>query len=82
MSSARFPVVCITMILGAVVYRWTSEMVSSVGRLLALALFVPNANIVAHTRILSTGLRAACVWRLDHSFSDGDARFALSGFSG
>ncbi|MCJ7735709.1 MAG: hypothetical protein MUQ10_00145, partial [Anaerolineae bacterium] len=61
MFLARFPVVFLAMILGAIVYRWTSELIGSVGGLLALTLLVFNPNIVAHARILSTDLGAACL---------------------
>ncbi len=81
---ARFPVVGLALILGAVVYRWADDMYagarmrprmermtdrlrsatsarSNGGGLLALALCVFNPNIVAHARVLSTDLGAACL---------------------
>jgi len=61
MFLVRFPVVCIAMLLGAIVYRWASEMVGSMGALLALALLVFNPNIVAHAKVFSTDLGAACL---------------------
>jgi 4-amino-4-deoxy-L-arabinose transferase-like glycosyltransferase len=58
---ARFPVIGLGLILGAVVYRWATDMYRRAGGLLALALCVLNPNIVAHARILSTDLGAACL---------------------
>ncbi len=58
---ARFPVISLALILGAVVYRWAADMYGVSGGLLALALIVFNPNIVAHGRILSTDLGATCL---------------------
>jgi hypothetical protein len=74
---ARFPVIGLALILGAVVYRWADDLYagarssrpgsprtsawSNAGGLLALALCVFNPNIVAHARVLSTDLGAACL---------------------
>jgi len=58
---ARFPVIGLALILGAVVYRWAADLYSVPGGLLALALYALNPNIVAHARILSTDLGAACL---------------------
>ncbi len=58
---ARLPVIGLALILGAVVYRWAADMYQGAGGLLALALCVLNPNIVAHARILSTDLGAACL---------------------
>jgi len=58
---ARFPVIGLALILGAVVYRWAADLYGVPGGLLALALCVLNPNIVAHARILSSDLGAACL---------------------
>jgi 4-amino-4-deoxy-L-arabinose transferase-like glycosyltransferase len=58
---ARLPVIGLALVLGAVVYRWAADMYRSAGGLLALVLCVLNPNIVAHARILSTDLGAACL---------------------
>ena len=58
---ARFPVIGLALILGAVMYRWAADLYGAPGGLLALALCVSNPNIVAHARILSTDLGAACL---------------------
>jgi hypothetical protein len=60
MFLARLPVVLLAMVLGAVVYRWGVDMFGPPAALLALALLVFNPNIVAHARVLSTDLGAAC----------------------
>lgn len=56
----RFPVVLLAMLLAAMVYRWAAEMHCAAGGLLALGLLVFNPNIVAHARVFSTDLGAAC----------------------
>ena len=60
MFLARFPIMCLALLLGAVVYRWAADLYGVSGGLLALTLCVLNPNLIAHARIVSTDLGAAC----------------------
>lgn len=86
---ARFPVIGLALILGAVVYRWAADLYGAPGGLLALALCALNPNVVAHARILSTDLGAACLamsalylwWRWAQKPPSGVARVGISPFA-
>lgn len=59
--AGRLPIVLMTMLLGAVVYRWASDLFGSRGGLLALALYAFDPNIIAHGSLITTDM-AVTLW--------------------
>lgn len=53
---ARTPIMILSLIFGFFVYLWAKELFGKKGGLLALILFVFNANIIAHSRFVTTDL--------------------------
>ncbi len=56
---ARLPTVCFSLLLGALVYLWSSELFGVVGGLISLGLYVFDPNIIAHSRLVTTDLPCA-----------------------
>jgi 4-amino-4-deoxy-L-arabinose transferase-like glycosyltransferase len=81
----RLPVVGLTMLLAAGVCRWARELLGSMAGLLALLLLAFDPNILAHGRLATSDLGAACsllwatylFWRYDAH--PNWQRFALAG---
>jgi hypothetical protein len=57
--AARVPTVLAALLLGLVIYRWARELYGTQAGLLALSLFVLDANLLAHARWVTTDLYAA-----------------------
>ena len=55
---ARIPTMWLTLLLGAFVYRWASELFGRWGGLLALVLYALDPNIIDHGRLATTDLGA------------------------
>ncbi len=65
----RLPIMALGVLLGAVVFRWATDLFGSSAGLLALALYAFDPNLIAHSRLSTTdlGLAAAmtfAMWRL------------------
>jgi len=58
--SARVPVMLMSLLLGAFVFRWAADLLGPNAGLLALALYAFDPNIIAHSAIAATDLGAAC----------------------
>jgi hypothetical protein len=59
--ATRVPVMWLTLILAALLYRWTREIGGPWAGLIALALLVFDANILAHGRLTTTDLGVTCL---------------------
>jgi len=70
--AARVPVALLAVLLGAVVFRWATDLWGWKGGLLALFLLALDPNILAHASVAGTDLGAACFIAL--------ALFSLSRF--
>ncbi len=78
---ARVLSIHLTLLLGAVLYRWGKDMTQGKGGLLALAMFIYDPNMLAHGRLVSTDIpptllftlclylyhRALTIWKGPHS---------------
>jgi len=53
---ARIPIMLISLIFGYFVFRWTKELFGNKAGIFALILFVFSANIIAHSRFVTTDL--------------------------
>ncbi len=53
---ARIPIMLLALIFGYFIYRWARELFGTKAGLFALVLFVFNANIIAHSRFVTTDL--------------------------
>ena len=65
----RLPIMALGVLLGAVVFRWATDLFGPSAGLLALALYAFDPNLIAHSRLSTTdlGLAAAmtfAMWRL------------------
>ncbi|MEE8390255.1 MAG: glycosyltransferase family 39 protein [Anaerolineae bacterium] len=58
--AARVPVALLAVLLGAVVFRWASDLWGWKGGLLALFLLTFDPNILAHAAVAGTDLGATC----------------------
>ena len=58
--SARVPVMLMSLLLGAFIFRWATDLFGPNASLLALALYAFDPNIIAHSAIAATDLGAAC----------------------
>jgi len=58
--AARAPVALLAVLLGAVVFRWASDLWGGKGGLVALLLLAFDPNILAHAAVAGTDLGAAC----------------------
>src|ERR1041385_3317807 len=56
---ARLPTVCLSLLLAALVFRWSSELYGALGGLISLGLYVFDPNIIAHSRVIGTDLPAS-----------------------
>ena len=56
---ARLPTVCLSLLLAALVFRWSSELYGPLGGVISLGLCVFDPNIIAHSRVVGTDLPAA-----------------------
>jgi len=59
--ASRFPIVLMTLLLGAVVYRWAADLFGRGAGLLALALFSCDPNLIAHGSLVTTDM-AVTLW--------------------
>ncbi|NDJ33755.1 MAG: hypothetical protein GYB64_03755 [Chloroflexi bacterium] len=59
---ARVPIIWLTALLGAIVYRWAADLYRSNGGLLALTLFAFSPNVLAHGRLATTDLGVAAFY--------------------
>lgn len=59
--ATRFPIVLMTLLLGAVVYRWASDLFGPRAGLLALGLYAFDPNIIAHGSLVTTDM-AVVLW--------------------
>jgi len=84
---ARLPVMALTLLLAAGVYRWARELFGPAAGLLAALLCVFDPNILAHGRLATTDLGAACFtlwaaylfWR--YRMRPAPGRFMLAGLA-
>jgi len=58
--SARVPVMLMSLLLGAFVFRWATDLFGTKAGVLALGLYALDPNILAHSAIAATDLGAAC----------------------
>ena len=56
---ARLPTVCLSLMLAALVFRWSSGLYGPLGGVLSLILYVFDPNLIAHSRVVSTDLPCA-----------------------
>jgi hypothetical protein len=56
---ARVPTILAALLLGLLIFRWARELYGEKAALLALSLFVIDANLLAHARLVTTDLYAA-----------------------
>src|ERR1044071_3261189 len=56
---ARLPTVCLSLVLAALVFRWSSELYGALGGLISLGLYVFDPNVIAHSRVIGTDLPAS-----------------------
>lgn len=63
---SRFPIMLISLLLGYFVFRWAKELYGEKAGLFALFLYVFDANIIAHSRFVTTdiGIAAAFIINL------------------
>lgn len=54
--ASRIPVMLLSLLLGYFVYRWAKELFGKKAGIFALVLFVFDANIIAHSRFVTTDL--------------------------
>ncbi len=78
---ARLPFIFISWLLGALIFRWASERAGSIAGLFALALYVFDPNLLAHSRLAMTDFEptaAACfaLYAFDRSLRQPDRRAA------
>jgi hypothetical protein len=59
LNVGRVPTVLAALLLGLLIFRWARELYGERAGLLALSLFVIDANLLAHGRLLTTDLYAA-----------------------
>ena len=57
--AARVPIMLLSLLLGAVVFRWASDLAGPWAGLMALGLYTFDPNIVAHSSVAATDLGAA-----------------------
>lgn len=58
---ARFPILLIAILLGIFIFRWTKELVGTVGALFALILYAADPNILGHNHYVTTDLGIAAM---------------------
>jgi hypothetical protein len=56
---SRLPTVCLSLVLAALVFRWSSELYGALGGVISLGLYVFDPNVIAHSRVVGTDLPAA-----------------------
>jgi hypothetical protein len=59
LNMGRVPTILAALLLGLLIFRWARELYGDRAGLLALSLFVIDANLLAHGRLLTTDLYAA-----------------------
>lgn len=59
--AARFPIILMTLLLGAVVFRWASDLFGSQAGLVALGLYAFDPNVIAHGSLVTTDM-AVVLW--------------------
>jgi hypothetical protein len=59
--ASRLPIVFLALLLGAVLYRWTADLLGPRAGLLALALYVFDPNVIAHGSLVTTDM-AVTLW--------------------
>ncbi|MGQ9709783.1 MAG: ArnT family glycosyltransferase [Anaerolineae bacterium] len=59
--AGRFPIILLTLLLGAVIFRWATDLFGPQGGLLALTLYTFDPNIIAHGSLITTDM-AVTLW--------------------
>ncbi len=59
--ASRFPIILMTLLLGAVVFRWASDLFGPRAGLVALCLYAFDPNIIAHGSLVTTDM-AVTLW--------------------
>ncbi|MEA3341480.1 MAG: glycosyltransferase family 39 protein, partial [Chloroflexota bacterium] len=52
--AARFPIILMTLLLGAIIYRWANDLFGPKAGLLALLLYAFDPNVIAHGSLVTT----------------------------
>ncbi len=61
LMAARAPVMWLTLLLAAVVYRWAKMLSNGWGGLLAMSMLIFDPNILAHGRLTTTDMGVTCL---------------------
>ncbi|MBC8458475.1 MAG: glycosyltransferase family 39 protein [Deltaproteobacteria bacterium] len=61
LNAARFMTVLFSLLLAGFVFRWTEELYGTVPGFFSLFLYTFSPNIIAHSRLVTTDLYAACM---------------------
>ncbi len=59
--ASRFPIIMMTLLLGALVFRWASDLFGSRAGLVALCLYAFDPNVIAHGSLVTTDM-AVMLW--------------------
>jgi len=59
--ASRFPIILMTLLLGAIIYRWANDLFGPRAGLLALFLYAFDPNIIAHGSLVTTDM-ALALW--------------------
>ncbi|MCP4537066.1 MAG: glycosyltransferase family 39 protein [Chloroflexi bacterium] len=60
-AASRFPIIMMTLLLGAVVFRWASDLFGPRAGLVALGLYAFDPNVIAHGSLVTTDM-AVVLW--------------------
>jgi len=67
--AARVPIILLSLLLGAVVFRWAADLAGSWAGVTALALYAFDPNILAHSSVAAIDLGAtACIFFASYTF--------------
>ncbi len=59
--ASRFPIILMTLLLGAIIYRWANDLFGQKAGLLALFLYAFDPNVIAHGSLVTTDM-ALALW--------------------
>ena len=59
--ASRFPIILMTMVLGALIFRWASDLFGPRAGLVALCLYAFDPNVIAHGSLVTTDM-AVMLW--------------------
>ena len=59
--ASRFPIIVMTILLGAVIFRWASDLFGTQAGLVALFLYTFDPNVIAHGSLVTTDM-AVVLW--------------------